>query len=273
MDDWKCLFCDRRRPEVEMSHEHGVPKWIRRIPSVKKNIVLAKGAKYRDIPITQLDPSTQSVRTTVVQTKTKALHVTQMTLDVCKECNTGWMARLEEKIKDMLTPAIEGHNVKLTRAQAALVSLWAAKTAAVAELDVPQMAVIDRTQRELIFGQQMPRGFAVYSARAAMPGHMTWVTRPGARHPRQLDGRFGERSGTHVGVAMSAGHLMILVRAIQPESAAAALERCFPPLGEAWQQIWPPRTKSGPRLFIGARSVSHLEAKDATGLEDRPVHT
>ncbi|WP_317231834.1 hypothetical protein [Clavibacter capsici] len=272
MDDWKCLFCDRGRPDVEMSHEHGVPKWIRRIPSVKKNIRLAKGAKYRDIPITQLDPQTQSIRTEIVQTKTKALHVTQMTLDVCKTCNTGWMALLEEKIKHILTPSIEGQDVKLTRAQATLVALWAAKTAAVAELDVPQMAVIDDAQRRTILEQQIPEGFAVYSARAATPSHMTWVTRPGARHPRQPDGRFGERSGTHVGVAMSAGHLMILVRAIQPESAAAMLERCFPPLGSAWQQIWPLKTRSGPHLFHNAQSVNPIEAKNATGLEDRPVY-
>jgi hypothetical protein len=255
-----------------MSHEHGVPKWIRRIPSVKQNIVLAKGAKYRDIPVTQFDPATQSAKTNVVQTKTKALHVTQMTLDVCKTCNTGWMALLEEKIKRILTPSIEGQDVKLTRAEAALVTLWAAKTAAVAELDVPQMAVIDDAQRRMIRQQQLPEGLAVYAARAAIPTHMTWVTRPGARHPRQPDGRFGERTGTHVGFAMSAGNLMILVRAIQPESAAPMLERCFPPLGAAWQQIWPLRARSGPRLFVKGQSVNPIEARNATGVEDRPVY-
>jgi hypothetical protein len=255
---------------VRMSQEHGVPKWIGRIPSIARNIEPATSAAYREIPITTFDVATQSRQTELIKTATKALHVTQMTLKVCRECNNEWMARLEDDVIPILTPIIEGEFRSLNLKEAHSVSIWAAKTAAVAELDLPEVQVISPKQRAAILRREMPPGFAVYSARASMPDHFQWATRPGVRR-EIIRGKVGDAIGTHVGVIMSPGHLALLVRAIQPGNSMPLLQRSFPPLGPAWQQLWPPNTKHGPAVFHPALAVDPLEARDATGIEDHPV--
>jgi hypothetical protein len=270
VNEWTCLFCGRGRPDVRISHEHGVPKWIKRIPSIAETIELAPSAKYREVPITRYDVANQRRQTELIKTSTKALHVTQMTLKVCETCNTGWMSQLETKVKPILTPAIEGESKTLSLKEAHTVSIWASKTAAVAELDLPEVQMISNRQRAAIMRGEMPPGFAVYSARASVPEHFTWVTRPGERREK-LQGKVGDRLGTHVGVAMSPGHVVLLVRAIQPGASMHVLARSFPALSPAWQQLWPPTTRTGPALFHTDQDVDPAEARAATGKDDLPM--
>lgn len=270
MTSWTCPFCMRGRPEVNTSREHTVPRWISRIPSVKALITLEKNATYRQVPITKFDHASQVIATQFVRVRSKALHVTQKTQTVCQACNNGWMATLEERSKEILTPAIEGVNIRFSPSEAETVARWALKTSVVAELDLPEMSVIDVDQRTSLLGDCMPVGFAVYTARSAIPGNFAWTVRAGIRHSK-VDGKRGPQSGTHVGVLMSPGHLALLVRVVQPSSATHAIRAAFPPLGEAWTQAWPLAPGQEPQVFKEGISVNPKEALLATGVPDLPV--
>jgi hypothetical protein len=49
--------------------------------------------------------------------------------DVCAECNTGWMSRLEQDVRPVLQPMIEGKSVAIDSQQSSHLQAWAAKTA------------------------------------------------------------------------------------------------------------------------------------------------
>jgi hypothetical protein len=271
METWKCLFFGRGRPEVQTSKEHAVPKWIRRIESVASTIKPASSARRREIAVNSYDPDLNAVTTEMTQSVTKALHVTQMTLAVCGDCNTGWMAKLEEEIKGLLTPAIEGRKVRLTRNDTERVALWAAKTAAVSELDHPETARISLEQRKAIFAGRVPDDFELYAARASEPDHFTWVHRAGAMHSN-LGNRLSSPIACSVGFAMSPGKLMLLTRSIDTRPSHVPFQSAFPPLSPAWEKIWPISRATGAELFGSGRKVHPMEALDAIGFPDNSMH-
>lgn len=52
---------------------------------------------------------------------------------VCRGCNSGWMSRLEEDVKPILTPMILGNSVKLTVRQQERLTTWMTKCAIIYE--------------------------------------------------------------------------------------------------------------------------------------------
>jgi hypothetical protein len=54
--------------------------------------------------------------------------------DVCGPCNNGWMSRLEDVARRVLTPFILGESGKLARADQGAIAAWLQKTALVAML-------------------------------------------------------------------------------------------------------------------------------------------
>jgi hypothetical protein len=52
-----------------------------------------------------------------------------ITRSVCRECNTGWMSRLEAKAQPLLTPPIQGQPVSWSAAEQETVAAWTLKTA------------------------------------------------------------------------------------------------------------------------------------------------
>jgi hypothetical protein len=54
--------------------------------------------------------------------------------DVCGPCNNGWMSRLEDTAKRVLTPFVLGHDGTIQPADQAALTAWAQKTALVAML-------------------------------------------------------------------------------------------------------------------------------------------
>jgi hypothetical protein len=46
----------------------------------------------------------------------------------CRDCNTGWMAKLEDAVKPMLEPMLKGHRCLVTSTAAQILAFWASKT-------------------------------------------------------------------------------------------------------------------------------------------------
>lgn len=82
----------------------------------------------------------------------------------CKLCNEGWMARLEEQVRPIVSPMmLEGRRSLLTPLEQAVVSTWAAKTAMVSEfLDPTRQYFTADERRSLMEGNRPPLGSHVW---------------------------------------------------------------------------------------------------------------
>jgi len=110
-----CIFCKRTLTKVNRSKEHVFPVWL----------LEEMGARDRPIRPSEIAPSGREV---ILQR--------DLTYDgfqagrVCGVCNKGWMSRLEDDIKPILTSLIRGKRSlkRLDSGAQALLAKWAAKT-------------------------------------------------------------------------------------------------------------------------------------------------
>ena len=73
---------------------------------------------------------------------------------VCRSCNNGWMSALETLSRPVLEPLIEGLALDaLDRHAQRVLALWAAKTAAVADLTQVRPGLSDVDRRMLTHGR------------------------------------------------------------------------------------------------------------------------
>ena len=104
-----CIFCNGR---VD-SNEDIWPKWVLRL--LKKSHderVPMRAQRYKEQPKEW-------------PTKDSALKIG----NVCQECNNGWMSRLEDQVKPILSPMILGKPVIVTPSQQERVTAWLTKCA------------------------------------------------------------------------------------------------------------------------------------------------
>ena len=52
---------------------------------------------------------------------------------ICKDCNNGWMSRLENQVKPILEPLLKEDNILISSQQQSILSAWAVKTTMVLE--------------------------------------------------------------------------------------------------------------------------------------------
>lgn len=106
-----CLFCAARADSVEDAW----PKWI-------TDQFKARG------------PSLMQAERRGVQLAAWPLTRPEITIrKVCKNCNNGWMSRLENTTKPVLQPLLAGQRCALDLDAQARITLWAIKTAMVLE--------------------------------------------------------------------------------------------------------------------------------------------
>lgn len=102
-----CIFCG----DVANSREHLLPEWLRSIlPSDEP------GIHYREVG--------------GIKTSWERKPFTEATRTVCHRCNTGWMSRLEEFAKPILTPAVArtGLPCQFDLREQWIAAQWAVKT-------------------------------------------------------------------------------------------------------------------------------------------------
>jgi hypothetical protein len=106
-----CLFCGS---DGKMSREHVTPKWIAKLfPG------LADVEYHRVFREAQGAPKTH---------RRSGLPFDQTVNRFCVDCNTGWMAALEETVAPILTPLIEDHPRSLDAVEQERIAVWATKT-------------------------------------------------------------------------------------------------------------------------------------------------
>jgi hypothetical protein len=66
---------------------------------------------------------------------------------VCASCNGGWMSRLEQEAKPILTPLLLGHTKALNRQHQDIMSAWISMTVMIMDLDDPSNECIPFDQR------------------------------------------------------------------------------------------------------------------------------
>ena len=110
-----CLFCGRSL-EGNRAKEHVVSSWLLRHMGIEHEIVMPAVASSSDREIIE-----------------KRRHSADALLEgrICKVCNEGWMSRLEDEVKPILIPLMEGSRsvFGLGDKERLILSRWAAKTA------------------------------------------------------------------------------------------------------------------------------------------------
>jgi hypothetical protein len=127
----RCVFCDLPfGPARPRSKEHAAPNWCKELlpdsgPAVHVHAVVTPGGR-QDSEMGERD-----IFTTVCG-------------DVCRPCDTGWMAELEESGRPFLTPLIQGQTRTQRYWRQTLTATWAANTAMVWDSVRPQHHMIPR---------------------------------------------------------------------------------------------------------------------------------
>lgn len=109
-----CIFCNQ---EKEKAKEHIWPRWLQtRIGGSTKGTFAGTHAKLGVIPISERISSGENL---VLGT-------------VCKDCNNGWMERLESEFRLILDILLENsEKITLNKKESVIISRWAFKTACV----------------------------------------------------------------------------------------------------------------------------------------------
>jgi hypothetical protein len=108
-----CIFCGG----TPLTVEHVWPEWVARLFDTTSVRITRSGSK----------PVAYSART--IELKAAV---------VCEPCNTGWMNRVENAARPILTPMIKGQCATLDRPAQFVAAFWAVKTAMVFECALSQ---------------------------------------------------------------------------------------------------------------------------------------
>jgi len=86
---------------------------------------------------------------------------------VCQDCNTGWMSRLENKIKPILGPLVDGQCGRLSEQDQYILATWITLKVMIAEFDNPERVTVHHMQRKMMKRRQQPPKF----------GWRIWISR------------------------------------------------------------------------------------------------
>lgn len=150
----KCIFCKRSPPEVRLTREHLLPKWMKKKITNKKTFFYKGG--YSTSP-TNL-PLKYEVR------QMNGLSPFDLTVSaVCNECNNGWMSiDLEEPIQPLLIDICGGVSRHITSSEASLLARWALKTSIVKALTEKGYFAIPDNHVASVFCGKMPEHVNVW---------------------------------------------------------------------------------------------------------------
>ena len=137
-----CWFC---RSDKAGSREHMFPRWL-------NEVIPGQVGPLLDVR------ENQETETGVFRRKWLRTGPARETVrSVCKDCNTGWMSRLEERAKLLLSPLIRGGSASLKGAELVLVAAWATKTATVIESrNPPEQCVSTPETRAIVMNEERP---------------------------------------------------------------------------------------------------------------------
>lgn len=156
----RCFFCGRAAP---MSAEHAWPRWLGQGTEVEPKQVTSSIGYGRTA-----DDTLTEAPNRIVEKKGSVL--TARIREVCRDCNNGWMSRLEVSAQPLLerlwTPSYVFGATTLSVAESIVVATWATKTAWVRERTTEQVVTATSDMRRCLMDEQVPPEFtSVWVAR------------------------------------------------------------------------------------------------------------
>jgi len=142
-----CAFCEK---STSSDVEHVIGKWLSRLLNPDSTGIFRVESQY---------PARQW----------KSREVSLVTRSVCRDCNSGWMSRLESDVKPILSPMIHGETSQLSLESQKLITTWLLKTAFVVDVqgaDVTKESFFTQSERELF--RQSHRSSPCYWGQACL---------------------------------------------------------------------------------------------------------
>ena len=137
-----CPFC----PNIADSDEHGTAQWI-----TERFLARDKGLGNFTMSFGDLYPE-------------RTAKTLNQKIQVCRECNNGWMSSLEGRIKPALVAMSEGSTLHIGLDGQKTIARWLVKSCITAELTTPKQSLIrvsTRDQRYEIGKGRTPAGWRV----------------------------------------------------------------------------------------------------------------
>lgn len=153
----RCIFCGSRK---NITREHVVPNWLRKVVPRLRETHVHSGLR-----------TTSQGRTLFVQplwtVKDGNLGNKKLFM-VCADCNGGWMRNLQDELKPILIPLIEGEWQDLNAESAGRISAWMAMTATVIALSIRDTLGVTRAERKFIYeNHHAPDNWSIWIGRGS----------------------------------------------------------------------------------------------------------
>jgi hypothetical protein len=130
----RCIFCNASGVTVE----HVWPKWLRKfVPATASHHHSMTGTWDRG------QMATSNTRIWSGDAQSRGIKA------VCRGCNSGWMSKLEERVKPVVVPLLTGSHTILTADHQALLATWATMHIMVAEHYAPEKLAISDEEKHL----------------------------------------------------------------------------------------------------------------------------
>jgi hypothetical protein len=82
---------------------------------------------------------------------------------VCRSCNNGWMSRLDENVKPILTPLVCGQALVIDSQSQAILAAWVAMKVMIIEFDEPSVVLSSQVHRtKLMNSLEVPDGWQIW---------------------------------------------------------------------------------------------------------------
>lgn len=122
-----CPFCGRRGLR---SNEHVWAQWLHATPGAKALLLNAHGERIERVHTTMRMSTQGKYEAVVEQSGAYAKWLPNVTVFVCRECNSGWMSGLESDVKAILEPFIlNGQPITLGTGELERLTTWVTKSA------------------------------------------------------------------------------------------------------------------------------------------------
>jgi hypothetical protein len=163
----RCIFCEGA-PGTSITKEHVLPDWLRELfPRSESDIHTMDVLNWVELEAGGIAPIT-STHTGQGQASTRKIQF------VCKNCNNGWLSKMEERRKPLLSRLIAGGRVRLGIVEQIALATWAAKTVMTAEfIEITRSVVPQDHRTDLMKTLLPPDGWSIW---IAGNGGMEWMT-------------------------------------------------------------------------------------------------
>lgn len=159
----ECIFCGDPDP-ARLTWEHLWPRWSHK--EIKRLMRKWHGV-YGLHRIEELSVINADVRVTKRGGDVHDMQVRCVCGGDVRSCNNRWMRELENRARPVLIPLMNGHQLRLSPEQQAIVAGWAAMKAMVAEYERSARVTTTQSERDYMRTVRLPpdRGWAIWIGR------------------------------------------------------------------------------------------------------------